>query len=105
MDADRRAQLWWGLEDRWALGTASQPVVGSEERCVPSRWPKMRREDAGRREQMEPRAQSGLGPSVRRRGGTAETPSGTVRAWRPSANFPDSFDEGRQENMVSSPLM
>lgn len=50
---------------------------------MPARWLKMKREDGGRQEQteqMEQRAQSGSGPSVRQRVGTAETRSGTVLA-------------------------
>lgn len=49
----------------------------------------------GRRAQLE------SGPSVGRRVGKAEIRSGRVRAWRPSANSPDScMNERERESSV-----
>lgn len=53
--------------------------------------------------QKELRAPSGSGPSAGRRGGKAETQSGTGLAWRSSANSPDSCMNTRERERCVLP--
>lgn len=86
--------LSWVLEDMLGWGTVACRVAGCGGWCGRERK-RQKRSQGGegrgeQREQWERTVQSALGPSAGQHVGKAETRSGRARAWRPSADSPDS---------------
>lgn len=89
--------LHWVLEDMLGWGTVACRVAGcggwcgrERKRQKRSQGGEGREEQREQREQWERTVQSALGPSAGQHVGKAETRSGRARAWRPSADSPDS---------------